>query len=302
MKLLKETYKSEIYFIQRMTKYMCKKEIRIFDYPKFSEPFKETIRTNTERIVQEHRVEIEFNRKSCVWKESIISEKIGKRGTYPSVVLIILVMESCNTLKPGYDNTRGKIFLKPDTCKWVHYYYFIDEQVGLGHALVSTWGPFRLQFYINGHKLLASELKQAVIKFSIIDDAFDSLEDTGKALELSDKICIEKLQCKLDEFVWQFCQVYKDLNLKYHWSVMQAGHATDIMFKKLESLQTTYNELVSASMHTVKPEKVATYMISDMKAKWATITRYVCIEGSRTKRTMGSVSIKMYDKFRKYCA
>jgi len=33
----------------------------------------------------------------------------------------------------------------------------------------------------------------------MIDNAFDSLEDAGKAQELSDKISIEKLHRKLDE-------------------------------------------------------------------------------------------------------
>jgi hypothetical protein len=50
--------------------------------------------------------------------------------------------------------------------------------------------------------------------------------------EISDNIGIEKLHRKLDEFAWQFCPVYKGLNLRYHWSVMQVKYATDIVFKK----------------------------------------------------------------------
>ena len=32
--------------------------------------------------------------------------------------------------------------------------------------------------------------------------------------------------------------VYKDFNLRYHWSVMQAEYATDIVFKKQERFAT----------------------------------------------------------------
>jgi len=293
----------EISYSQGMTKYMYEKGIKIFDYPKFAEPFKETIRANAERIAQEHGVEIEFIRKAGVRKESIISEKIDKRGNHPGIVHIISAMEGCNTYKPWHDKTTGKTFLKPDTSKCLHYYfYFIDQQVGLGYVRVPTWCPFRLQVYINGHNLLASELKQAGIKFSMIDNAFDSLEDAGKAQELSDKISIEKLHRKLDEFAWQFCPVYKDFNLRYHWSVMQAEYATDIVFKKQESLQAIYNELVATAIHTVKPENIATFLGHKLDPRYEgeVGNNYnVRIEGSRIKHTMGSVSIKMYDKFRK---
>ena len=293
----------EISYSQGMTKYMYEKGIKIFDYPKFAEPFKETIRAKAEQIAKEHGIEIEFIRKSGIRKESIITEKIERRGAHPGIVHIISAMEGCNTYKPWHDKTTGKTFLKPDTSKCLHYYfYFIDEQVGLGYVRVPTWCPFRLQVYINGHNLLASELKQAGIKFSMIDNAFDRLEDAGKAQELSDKISIEKLHRKLDEFAWQFCPVYKDFNLRYHWSVMQAEYATDIVFKKQESLQTIYSELVATAIHTIKPENIATFLGHKLDPRYEgeVGNNYnVRIEGSRIKHTMGSVSIKMYDKFRK---
>ena len=44
----------EISYSQGMTKYMYQNEVRIFDYPKFAEPFKETIRVNAEQIAKEN--------------------------------------------------------------------------------------------------------------------------------------------------------------------------------------------------------------------------------------------------------
>jgi hypothetical protein len=280
---------------------MYQNEVRIFDYPKFAEPFKDAIRANAERIAKEHGVEIEFIRKAGVRKESVISEKIEKRGDHPGIVHIISAMETCNTFKPWHDKTTGKTFLRPDQSKCLHYYfYFIDQQVGLGYVRVPTWCPFRLQVYINGHNLLATELKQAGIKYTMIDNAFDSLEDASKAQELSDNISIEKLHRKLEEFAWQFCPVYKDFNLRYHWSVMQAEYATDIVFKKQEDLQQIYSELIATAIHTVKPENIATFLGQKLDPRYQgeVGNNYnVRIEGSRIKHTMGSVSIKMYDKF-----
>jgi len=293
----------EISFSQGMTNYMYQNDVKIFDYPKFAEPFKEVIRANAERIAKEQGVEIEFIRKTGVRKESIISDKIKKRGNHPGIVHILSVMEACNTYKPWHDKTTGKTFLKPDTSKCLHYYfYFIDEQVGLGYVRVPTWCPFRLQVYVNGHNLLASEMKTAGIKYTMIDNAFDSLEDAAKAQELSDNIGIEKLHRKLDEFAWQFCPVYKDFNLRYHWSVMQAEYATDVVFREQEDLQQIYSELLATAIHTVKPDNIATFLGHKLDPRYegeVGNNYHVRIEGSRIKHTMGSVSIKMYDKFSK---
>jgi len=282
---------------------MYQKGVKIFDYPKFAEPFKDAIRANAERIAKEQGLTIEFIRKSSIRKESIISEKIKERGDHPGIVHIISAMEACNTYEPWHDKKTGKTFLRPDLGKCLHYYfYFIDPQVGLGYVRVPTWCPFRLQVYINGHNLLASELKQAGIDYTMIDNAFDSLEDADKAQELSDTLSIEKLHRKLDEFAWQFCPVYKDFNQRYHWSVMQAEYATDIVFKRQDALQQIYSELVATAIHTVKPDNIATFLGHKLDPRYegeVGNNYHVRLEGSRIKHSMGSVSIKMYDKFSK---
>lgn len=322
MKLLTETYAKEIAFSLScfdrliitgtlpgisygggMTSYLFQKGIKIFDYPKFAEPFKELIRSNAASIAKENGIEIEFIRKSGVRKESIISKKIEQRGTHPGIVHILSVMETCNTFKPWHNKTTGKTYLVPDQSKCLHYYfYFIDEHLGLVYVRVPTWSPFRLQVYINGHNLLASELRNAGINYTMIDNAFDSIEDVEKAQELSDNISIEKLHRKLEELAWKFCPVYKEFNLRYHWSVMQAEYSTDIVFKKQEDLQQIYGELIATAIHTVKPDNIATFLghkLDDRYQGEVGNNYHVRIEGSRVKHTMGSVSIKMYDKFSK---
>jgi len=322
MKLLTETYKKEIAlslscfdrliitgilpeisYGTGMTTYLYEKGVKIFDYPKFAEPFKESIRANAELIALNNGVEIEFIRKSGVRKESIVSKKIEQRGNHPGIVHILSAMEACETFKPWHNKITGKTYLVKDQGKCLHYYfYFIDDQLGLGYVRVPTWCPFRLQVYINGHNLLASELINAGVKYNMIDNAFDSIDDVEKAQEISDNISIEKLHRKLEELSWKFCPVYKDFNLRYHWNVMQAEYATDIVFKKQEDLQQIYGELTVTAIHTVKPENIATFLGHKLDGRYQgeVGNNYnVRIEGSRIKHTMGTVSIKMYDKFSK---
>jgi hypothetical protein len=106
----------------------------------------------------------------------------------------------------------------------------------------------------------------------------------------------------LDSLTWKFCPVYKEFNLRYHWSVTQAEYATDIVFKRQEDLQQIYGELVATAIHTVKPDNIATFLGRKLNGNYEGEmgNNYnIRIEGSRVKHTMGPVSIKMYDKFSK---
>ena len=136
--------------------------------------------------------------------------------------------------------------------KSIHYYiYFIEEALGFGYIRIPTRCPFRLQVYVNGHNLLAKELDKYGIGYRMIDNAFDSIDDPEKARKLSDGLDAAKIHRALDRLAWEYCPVYKDPGLRYHWSVMQAEYVTDIVFKRQEDLQDLYGELVATAIHTV---------------------------------------------------
>jgi predicted transcriptional regulator len=293
----------EISHAQGMTGYLYNKEIRIFDYAKFAEELRDKIRKQIDFLVSESGVEVQYLKKSGIRKETLVCEILQKRGDHPGIVCILSTLEGCNTYKPWHDKQSGKTFLKSDVSKCIHYYiYFIDELLGLGYIRIPTWCPFRLQIYFNGHNLLASKLKEHGIGYTMIDNAFDSIEDPVKAQELSDSISVEALHRKFDEMAWKYCPVYKELGLRYQWGVMQAEYATDLVFCKQEDLQPVYREIIATAIHTVKPDNIATFLGQKLDPRYQGEignNYHVRIEGTRIKHTMGTVSIKMYDKFSK---
>jgi predicted transcriptional regulator len=293
----------EISYAQGMTSFLYSKDIRIFDYAKFAEGHRDTLRKQIDSIVSESGVEVQYLKKSGIRKESLVSDILKKRGDHAGIVCILSTLEGCNTYKPWHDKSTGKTFLKSDVSKCLHYYiYFIDEQLGFGYIRIPTWCPFRLQIYFNGHNLLAGKLKAQGIGYTMIDNAFDSIEDPAKAQELSDSLTVEELHRKFDELAWKYCPVYKELGLRYHWSVMQAEYATDIVFGKQDDLQPIYNEIIATAIHTVKPDNVATFLGQKLDPRYQGEignNYHVRIEGTRIKHTMGTASIKMYDKFSK---
>lgn len=290
-----------ICFSQGMTSYLYSKGIRIFDYPKFAEPFKATLRENAEKLAKENGVEIEFVKNSKARKEDIVRKALEKNGKKEGLLHILSAMEMCPTYKPWHDKQTGKTFLKGDTSKCLHYYfYFQDEELGYGYIRVPTWCPFRLQIYFNGHGLLSNEMKKQKIKYNMVDNAFDYISDFKKAQEISDLMKIENLHKILNRLASIYCPVYKDFGQVYHWSIMQAEYSTDIIFKSKEALQPIYEELVKVAIHTVKPDNIATFLGQKLHGNYEGElgnSYNVRIEGSKIKHIMGEVSIKIYDKF-----
>ncbi|NLF43839.1 MAG: winged helix-turn-helix transcriptional regulator [Bacteroidales bacterium] len=293
-----------ICYSQGMTSYLYQQKIRIFDYPQFAHPLKERIRKNAEKIAADNGLEIEFIRKSYIRKESLVAEKLKQRGHHNGLVHIISAMEGCSSYKPWHNKKTGKTFLKGDTSKCLHYYfYFMDEYLGLGYVRVPTWCPFRLQVYFNGHGVLKNKLDQEGIGYTMIDNAFDSIEDWDRAQQLAGDIQVDKIHARLDYYAHMFCPVvHEQFEQVYHWSIMQAEMATDIVFKKQQDLQEIYSELVQTAIHIVKPDNIATFLGKKLDPRFIgeVGNNYnIRIEGSRIKHSMGSNSIKMYDKFSK---
>ncbi|MCF6357789.1 MAG: hypothetical protein L3J54_08270, partial [Draconibacterium sp.] len=70
----------QICYSQGMISYLYSQNIRIFDYAKFAEPFKEELRTNAEQIAKDNNVEIEFVRNSHIRKEDLVKKVLDTHG------------------------------------------------------------------------------------------------------------------------------------------------------------------------------------------------------------------------------
>jgi hypothetical protein len=143
-----------------MTRELNRRHIRIFDFTEFAQPQREAIRENAERLAAENGITIDFIRNiKALRKEDRVQKILAERGSRPGLVHIFSAMETCSSFKPWHDKRTGKTFLKPDTGRCLHYYfYFIDPVLGLCHMRVPTWAPYRLQFCLNGHNWLATRL------------------------------------------------------------------------------------------------------------------------------------------------
>jgi hypothetical protein len=284
-----------------MTSFLYAHGIRIFDYAEFASGLRERVRENAERVAAEAGVQIQFIAKAHVRKEDVAARILAERGTHPGLVAVLSAMEACGAYRPWHDKGTGKTYLKPDTGKCLHYYfYFMDETLGLCHLRVPTWAPFRLQFYFNGHHWLASRLARAGIAYRLIENAFISIADFKRAQALADEFSVKALHRILDGYAKRLCPVKLVFLTDYHWSIMQAEFATDIVFEDRAALAPLYQAISRAAVLAVKAEQVARFLGRALDPRFAQElgSRFSTrIEGPCIKHHMDSAAIKMYDKF-----
>lgn len=284
-----------------MTSFLYSRGIRIFDYARFAEPLRESIRARAQEICAEAGIEIEHINKPHIRKEEVVAKVLARRGEHPGLVHVISAMESCASYKPWHDKGSGKTYLRPDSGKCLHYYfYFIDEVLGLGYLRVPTWCPFRLQFYCNGHSWLARKLKTAGIDFTLADNAFVRVADIERAQAIADALKPDELHRRLDRYAKRFCPVLDVFGQAYHWSLMQVEYSTDLIFRSAAMLKPLYEQLSREAVLSVKADQVASFLgkkitpqlAQELGSRFATR-----IEGTCIKHRFAKTGVKMYDKF-----
>ena len=288
-------------YAKGMTGFLSARQIRIFDYPRFAEPLRDRVRERAAEVASAAGITIEHIAKKQIRKEDVVARVLVVRGDRPGLVHIISAMEACGTYKPWHDKHTHRTFLRPDTGKCLHYYfYFIDAELGLIYLRVPTWCPFRLQFYCNGHSWLARQLTAAGVGFTLADNAFLRIDDWQRAQALADTLSPDHLHRILDHYTQQCCPVLDVFAQSYHWSFMQVEYATDLVFRTPAILKPLYEQLSRQAILTVKAEHVATFLGHKITAQLAQeigsqfTTR---IEGTCVKHRFSKSSIKIYDKF-----
>lgn len=290
-------------YAQGMTHILYRRGVRIFDYAQFAKPLADQVKANAERVAAQAGIGIEYVKKhNSFRKEERVRQVLAQRGGHPGLVHIFSALEPCAAYQPWHDKGTGKTFLKPDSGKCLHYYfYFIDPVLGLCYLRVPTYCPFRLQFYFNGHNWLKAQLDRCGIACELIDNVIVACQDWTKAQQLADGFEVKALHRLLDRYAKLYCPAALSLGVEgYHWSLMQAEYAQDLVFKSSDDLAPLYESITRTAICAVKVDQVATFLSRKITGNYqgeAGGNFSTRIEGTCIKHHMGrAAAIKMYDK------
>ncbi len=93
-----------------MTSYLYSQNIRIFDYGKFANPYREEVRSNAEQIAKDNDIAIEFVRKSHIRKEDLVKEYWTNEDITMALFIYYLLWKVVTVTDHGTTKQRGRRF------------------------------------------------------------------------------------------------------------------------------------------------------------------------------------------------
>ena len=200
----------------------------------------------------------------------------------------------CAKKKPRLVSTRPRCLTL--------YFYLMDPVLGFVHIRVSTWMPFTIQVYVNGHEWLARQLDRRGMKYQKVDNAFVSIENCERAQAIADKFPRQRWQKIFHCFAKRVNPLMANVlkGLQYYWVTDQAEFATDILFANRSALNELYPSLQRHAALCIGAEDILQFLgrklhgsfageaLSELKKRWP---------GSRIKHRIKRNWMKMYDKF-----
>ena len=186
----------------------------------------------------------------------------------------------------------------------VLYFYFLDPELGLIHIRLTTWFPFTVQVYVNGHSWLAQQMLKRKLGFNLQDNAFTALDDPRTAQELADSFADLNWAKILKGLVRRINPLMNERwfrSLSYYWVVDQAEYATDLIFTGREALAGLYPRLLDHAAVNFSAKDILCFLGRKFHPRFEGEVLTPCQKdrwpGARIKHCMKNNWLKMYDKF-----
>ncbi len=285
---------------QAMSKHLHFKGIKLIDYAKsYANELRLEMAEKVKGQAAKLGVEIRHVDQS-IRKEQLVEGILSHRKRKPGLVCILGAMESCSCYRCVKNHKSGFLELRYSKGKCMHYYiYWMDEDYGLCYLRIPTWAPFRLQAYFNGHDWLERRMKAQGIRFKKVDNCFTHISDFERANELAAQLDPLEIHQRLSEMAAQFVGTFGQFGHQLNWTIHQAEWAMDIVFKNGKVLPELYDQIVRTAAVEIRCPDIYDFMGKrltkrskpDVSSRLQTL-----VQGRRVKHSLGSTSIKMYDK------
>lgn len=277
-------------------------KIRRCDFMAFAEKQAEAVIAHAKRLAQESDAEYQFLQ-GFHRKDKLVDEILRKRAIAEGLICVLCCMECCPSFQLVSAKDRPRLVNKRRQQR-VLYFYFLDPALGLIHIRLTTWFPFTVQVYVNGHSWLAQQMLKRRLGFTMQDNAFTVLDDPKAAQKLADSFAHQnwtKILNGLAKTVNPLMSESWFRGLTYYWVVDQAELATDLIFTSKEALAGLYPRLLNHAALNFSAKEILTFLGRRFHPRFDGEVLTDCQKGrapgARIKHRMKNNWLKMYDKF-----
>ena len=277
-------------------------KIRRKDFMDFAEKQSETLVNFAKRLAQEVGAEYHYLQ-GAHRKDKLVDKLLRQRPISDGLICVLCCMECCPSFKLIHAKDRPRL-INARRQQRVLYFYFLDPGLGLIYVRLTTWFPFTVQVYINGHSWLEKQMLKRRLGFNLQDNAFTALDDPEDAQKLADSFVDQNGRKILNRLVQQINPLMRQRwfrGLSYYWVVDQAEFSTDLIFTSREALSGLYPRLLDHAAVNFSAKDILTFLGRRYHPRFDGEVLTHCQKGrwpgARIKHRMKNNWLKMYDKF-----
>jgi hypothetical protein len=278
-------------------------KIRRCDFLKFAERQSQTLVERAQRAAEEAGVKYRFL-KGSHRKDKLVDEILRQRSDLvEGPIAVFCCMECCPSFQLVYGEGRSRL-VSARRQQRVLDFYFLNPQLGLIYVRLTTWFPFTIQVYVNGHSYLAREMLARRLGFNLQDNAFTALDDPEAAQALADSFAKLNRTKILDRLARQVNPLMFERwfrGLCSYWVVDQAEYATDLIFTSREALAGLYSRLLDHAAVNFSANDILSSLGRRFHPRFDGEVLTDCQKGrhpgARIKHRVKTNWLKMYDKF-----
>lgn len=174
-------------------------------------------------------------------KSEFVSEKYLKNyvGFDNKIFVIIANNERCYTVQ----SAKGKNTFKNQLCRTTkqvkfYYIYLYDEVLGgLCYFKISTYVPFEIEFYCNGHHYIEHNLRKEGIAYKMHKNSFTKVDNPERLQQIADSLegrtIMNRVEHWRDEFLKFNKGTYSKTNkqIRHEFYNSQVEVCTNLIFK-----------------------------------------------------------------------
>ena len=140
-------------------------KIRRCDFMAFAEEQSEPWSSTPSSLAQEAGAEYQLPQ-GPHRKDKLVDQILRQRPISEGLICVLCCMECCPSFRLVSGKDRPRL-VNARRQQRVLYFYFLDPELGLIHIRLTTWFPFTVQVYVNGHSWLAQQMLEQRLGFNL---------------------------------------------------------------------------------------------------------------------------------------
>lgn len=235
------------------------------DFKTYVQSVTDQIRDATEQLAKAHGQRVRYLDSSRLSKEETAREIAQARGIREGLICIFSAVEPCFSYEVRRDSDKHWLELIGRNQKCLHYYFYLQDPLfGFMHVRMQTWFPLTIHVALNGRERLARQLDAAGIGYQRRDNCFLKLDDFQRAQQLCNQQLQTRWKSAFDKLLRQWhpmhARLFRGLPLHYYWSVDQSEWATDVVFRRPETLAALYPHLLRHGAYDFSSAEVMRFL------------------------------------------